>query len=72
MKLSGQISVELNVADYVEAADHQQRLERILERIRDIYPDATLAMRERRQPKAGPVSPPPQSVSRIAQRYDEP
>ena len=27
MKLCGQISVELNVGDYVEAADHQKRLE---------------------------------------------
>jgi hypothetical protein len=32
MKLCGQISVELNVGDYIEAADHQKRLEDILER----------------------------------------
>src|SRR5882724_5095572 len=30
MKLCGQISVELNVGDYIEAADHQKRLEDIL------------------------------------------
>ena len=34
MKLCGQISVELNVGDYVEAADHQKRLEDILRQVR--------------------------------------
>jgi len=51
MKLCGQISVELNVGDYIEAADHQRRLEDILRLVRDSYPEATLAMRERRQRK---------------------
>jgi len=52
MKLCGQISVELTVGDYIEAADHQKRLEDILRLVRDAYPDAKLAMRERRQRKA--------------------
>jgi hypothetical protein len=52
MKLCGQISVELNVGDYVEAADHQKRLEEILRQVRAAYPDATLSMRERRERKA--------------------
>lgn len=52
MKLSGQISVELNVGDYVEAADHQKRLEDILRQVRAAYPEATLSMRERRERKA--------------------
>src|SRR5258705_5298215 len=56
MKLCGQISVELNVGDYIEAADHQKRLEDILKLVRDAYPDATLAMRERRQRKAMPLT----------------
>ena len=51
----GQISVELNVGDYIEAADHQRRLEDILRLVRDAYPEATLAMRERRQRKALPL-----------------
>ena len=49
MKLSGQISIELTVDDFVEAADHQRRLESLLQLIRDSYPEATLAMRERRE-----------------------
>ena len=56
MKLCGQISVELNVGDYIEAADHQKRLEDILRLVRDAYPDATLSMRERRQRKALPLT----------------
>jgi hypothetical protein len=56
MKLCGQISIELNVCDYIEAADHQKRLEDILRLVRDAYPDATLAMRERRQRKAVPLT----------------
>lgn len=56
MKLCGQISVELTVDDFVEAADHQRRLEDILRLVRDAYPDAKLAMRERRQRKALPLS----------------
>jgi hypothetical protein len=51
MKLSGQISIELTVDDFVAAADHQRRLEGLLRLIRDSYPDATLAMRERRERK---------------------
>lgn len=49
MKLCGQISIELTVDDFIAAADHQKRLEGLLKLIRDIYPDATLAMRERRE-----------------------
>ena len=56
MKLSGQISIELTVDDFVAAADHQRRLEALLSLIRDTYPDATLAMRERRQRKALPLT----------------
>lgn len=52
MKLSGQISIELTVDDFVAAADHQRRLEGLLQLVRDTYPDATLAMRERRARKA--------------------
>lgn len=49
MKLCGQISIELTVDDFVQAADHQRRLEALLSQIRASYPEATLAMRERRE-----------------------
>ena len=59
MKLSGQISVELTVDDFIAAADHQKRLEGLLAMIRDFYPDATLSMRERRERKSLALAPAP-------------
>ena len=70
MKLCGQISVELNVGDYIEAADHQKRLEDILKLVRDAYPDATLAMRERRERKALALARGPRAGAALA-RYGE-
>jgi hypothetical protein len=66
MRLCGQISVELNVGDYIEAADHQKRLEGILQQVRDAYPDATLAMRERRQRKPLALTRPTRAAPRSA------
>ena len=73
MKLCGQISVELNVGDYVEAADHQKRLEEILRLVRAAYPEATLAMRERRQRKAMPLARAPARAPSTGalNRYDD-
>jgi hypothetical protein len=59
MKLCGQISIELTVDDFVQAADHQRRLERLLSEIRQSYPEATLAMRERRERKILALTPAP-------------
>jgi hypothetical protein len=59
MKLCGQISIELTVDDFVQAADHQRRLERLLTEVRQSYPEATLAMRERRQRKQLSLAPAP-------------
>jgi hypothetical protein len=59
MKLCGQISIELTVDDFVEAADHQRRLEALLATIRTSYPDAALAVRERRGRKALSLVPQP-------------
>ncbi len=52
MMLSGQISIELTVDDFVEAAGHQKRLEALMAMVRGVYPEATLTMRERRQRRA--------------------
>jgi hypothetical protein len=73
MKLCGQISVELTVGDYIEAADHQKRLEDILRLVRDAYPDAKLAMRERRQRKALPLAraAPPSALTGALNSYPE-
>jgi hypothetical protein len=59
MKLCGQISIELTVDDFIQAADHQRRLERLLADIRQTYPDARLAMRERRERRSLALAPAP-------------
>jgi hypothetical protein len=65
MKLCGQISVELTVDDFVAAADHQRRLEGLLALIHDSYPDATLAMRERRERKVTPLAAAPRPAGAL-------
>jgi hypothetical protein len=62
MKLCGQISIELEVGDFIQAADHQRKLERLLAEIRQTYPGATLAMRERRERRALALSPAPRAA----------
>jgi hypothetical protein len=52
MKLCGQISIEFPAADYFSAAEHKRRLDEILNYIRASYPDATLAVKERRERRA--------------------
>jgi hypothetical protein len=54
VRLCGQISIELSAGDFVEAADHLKRLEEILGFVREAYPQATLAVRERRRRKMQP------------------
>ena len=49
MRLRAQIVVDIDAADYVEAAAHQGALERHLKQIQQIYPNASLSMRERRE-----------------------
>ena len=70
MKFSGQITVDLSVRNYIEAADHLQRLEGLLKIIREAYPEAILAVRERRVRK--PISLPraePRSGTGALNRY---
>ncbi len=49
MRLTAEIFLEIHVNDFVAAADHQKRLEGILDSIRAIYPEAHLELRERRR-----------------------
>jgi len=55
MKISSHISIEITVDDFVEAADHQRKLESMLSFVRESYPEATLIMRGRRKSKAIPL-----------------
>jgi hypothetical protein len=57
MKLCGQISIDLPIGDYFTTAEHRKRLEDILTFVRNIYPDATLDVRERRERRALQLAP---------------
>lgn len=63
MVLCGQFSIELNVEDFVAAADHQRRFLDLLTLIRESYPDATLTLRERRPRKALHLLPAPRAAA---------
>jgi predicted O-methyltransferase YrrM len=70
MKLCGQISIELPAGDYFTTADHRRRLEEILAYIRDSYPEATLALRERRERRALQLVPAePRAATGALNRY---
>ncbi len=67
VKLLGQISVEITATDFVDAADHQRRLEQLLGQVREAYPQATLVIRERRERKnrRGLDQPPSASTGKL-------
>lgn len=48
MLLRAQISIDIEAADFVEAAEHQRMLETLLTDVRARYGDAVLDIRERR------------------------
>lgn len=51
MKLKATIAVEIEAADFLEAAAHQKRLEGLIEQMRSDYPGAALNICERRSPR---------------------
>lgn len=62
MLLRAQISIDIEAADFVEAAEHQRMLETLLTDVRERYAEAVLDIRERRT--RGPAV----SASRAAPR----
>jgi len=52
MKLRAQIVIDIDAANFAEAAEHQRHLELILEQVKVRYPTVQLQMRERRERKA--------------------
>ena len=58
VRLRATISIEVEAVDYLEAAEHQRRLEQHLSTVRADYPEAWIAVIERRRPTApNPVNP---------------
>ena len=54
MKLRAQIVIDVDAHDFVEAAEHQVRIEQFLQELKPSYPAVILTFRERRAiPVAG-------------------
>ncbi len=58
VRLRATIAIEVDAADYLEAAEHQKMLETHLSSVRTDYPEATITVIERRpQITAGAARP---------------
>ena len=66
MKLRARIVVDIDVVNYVEAAEHQRQLESLLRDVRARYATAQLQIRERRERNAQ-LAPEAQFAPRIVQ-----
>lgn len=49
MRLRAHITIDIDAADFVSAAEHQRRVEQLLEIVRRDYAHANLELRERRE-----------------------
>ena len=59
MRLRATISIDLDASDFVDAADHQRRLQELFDVVRAAYPSAEFQFRERRARPARRVETPP-------------
>jgi hypothetical protein len=58
IRLRVTISVDVEATDFLEAAEHQKRLQTYLSSLRDEYPEAALSVRDRRAPRVERSRPP--------------
>lgn len=55
MRLRAHITIDIDAADFVSAAEHQRRVEQLLAIVKQQYANANLELRERRE-RSEPVS----------------
>jgi hypothetical protein len=63
LRLRAQITIDIEAADFVAAADHQRAVEGFIDGIRQVYADTSLVLKERRV-LAGPREPRPEPGQR--------
>ncbi len=63
LRLRAQITIDIEAADFVAAADHQRQVESFIDGIRQVYADTSLVLKERRV-LAGPREPRPEPSQR--------
>jgi hypothetical protein len=56
MRLRAHITIDIDAADFVSAADHQRRVESILDIVKQDYAQAHLELRERRERTEAPAN----------------
>jgi hypothetical protein len=49
VRLRAQIVIYIDAKDFADAADHQHRVQRVFETVRETYDDAQLEFRQRRE-----------------------
>ena len=49
MRLRAHILIDIDASDFVAAATHQRAVEDVLKQVQDLYPQAQLELRERRE-----------------------
>lgn len=55
--LRATITIDVEAADYLEAAEHQKRIEAHMAEIRSDFPGAAMLLNERRRPAVEPAEP---------------
>lgn len=55
LKLRTEISIEIEAEDFIEAAEHQRKLQVFMSGLQSDYPAAEMVIRERRGPRLKPV-----------------
>ncbi len=55
VRLRATINIDVDAVDYLEAGQHQKKLEALLGTLRADYPDASFTVSERRPPSQGPA-----------------
>ncbi|GAA0528553.1 hypothetical protein FHS83_002323 [Rhizomicrobium palustre] len=70
MRLRAQITIDISAEDFVEAAEHQNKLARFVESLKSEYPNAEMIIRERRErrPDSGNVVSGPQRLRPVGVR----
>jgi hypothetical protein len=58
MRLRAELEIEIDAEDFVQAADHQRRVEDLIQVLQADYPQATFEVRERRGRSLSPASQP--------------
>lgn len=65
LRLRAEITIDLDAADFLEAAEHQRRIEELIESVRREYSQASFAFRPRRGPRNKKAESPAQRPAEI-------